>query len=184
LELHEALLAAEALGLLLGFLLAFRAGGKIAARRHDAELARRHGRRLPGGLGLVFYLLVLASLLVNLTVVLAMAAVKAVLKLFLGAATGHLVGAAGGVAVTLAGLLLGYLYYSHRYRGVEEPLTREGRIALRGIELGDRAASATRQLAEKGRGLATGLQDRLPGPPWRGERRDKDGEEGERGTRG
>ena len=176
-ELHTILLAAEALGLLVGFLLAFRAGGKIAARRHDAELARRHGRRLPGGLGHVFYILVLASLLVNLTVVLAMTAVKAVLKLFLGAATGHLVGAAGGVLVTLAGLLTGYLLYSHRYRGVEEPLTREGRLALRGIELGNRAAQSTRRLTERGKGLAKDLGSRLPGPPWRRSRGgDEEGE--------
>ncbi len=181
-ELHTVLFIAETLGLLIGFLLAFRAGGKIAARRHDAELAKRYGRRLPGGLGLVFYLLVLASLLVNLTVVLAMTAVKAVLKLFLGAATGHLVGATGGVLITLAGLLTGYLYYSHRYSGVEEPLTREGRIALRGIQLGSRAAESTRQLADKGKGLAKGLGDQLPGPKWL-KRRDSGEKEGG-GTRG
>lgn len=132
-------------GLLLGFLLALNAGRGLARRMHDADLARRYGRSLPPGLGALFYIYFLLSFLVNLSVVALSQALSLAGKTLLGAATGHVSTVAISLAETLAGIAVGYLLFRRRYRGVERPLTREGRLALRGVELGKRTGERLRE---------------------------------------
>jgi hypothetical protein len=147
----------QLLGLLVGFLLALHAGRSLAMKSHDAELARRHGRRLPAGLGLAFYLLVLASLIVNILVLATTQALSLAAKALLGAATGNTSTIITSLLDTATGLATGYLVFSHRYRGIDSPLTREGRIALRGIELGTK----TTEKLEAAKKLPSGLKQRL-----------------------
>ncbi len=153
----------------LGFLLAVNAGRGLARRMHDAELARRYGRSLPPGLGIVFYIYFILAFLVNLSVLAFTQALGLAGKALLGAATGHVFTVIASLAETVAGLVLGYVVFSRRYRGVEKPLTREGRIALRGVELGREAPRRLEEAAVLLEDMLDGflgeVKKRLPGPP-------------------
>ena len=156
----------QALGLLLGFLLAVNAGRGLARRMHDAELARRAGRRLPGGLGVVFYGSLVLAFLLNLAVLAFTQAVSLGAKTLVGVVTGHLSSPLLSLVITLAGLVTGYAWFASRYRGVEKPLTREGRLVLRGVKLGGSALEKARRARER---LPRGLPGGAPRPPGLGD---------------
>ncbi len=131
----------ELVELMVGFLLAFKAGRKLARYRHDMALVKRYGHRLPGGVGVVFYLLIAASMLVNLAILLSVKLVTSLLKLGIALVTGRYDVFAVGLGVTAAGVVTGYILFTLRYRGVGEPLTREGRLVWKGVR-------ATAKMAE------------------------------------
>jgi len=151
----------ELVGVLVGFFLAFRAGRRLARYHHDAKLVKRYGRSLPGGIGLVFYILVLASLVVNVGTLLAVKLVTTLLKLGVAVATGDYTPFALGLGLTLLGILVGYAIFTLRYRSIEEPLTREGRLVLKAVQRAARVAEhveRVKQAARKG-------VEMLPKPP-------------------
>jgi len=168
--------AAQTAGMVLGFLLAVNAGRGLAKRMHDADLARRHGRSLPRGVGSVFYLYLVLAFLVNLSVLAFTQALGLAGKTLLGAATGHVSTVLLSLAETLTGVAVGYIIFSRRYRGVEKPLTREGRIALRGVELSREAPRRLGEAARKSRGFLGEARRRLKKAPWPGDQR-RDGDE-------
>ena len=132
------------ISLLIGVLLSVNAGRTLARRRHDLELARRYGRELPG-LGIVVYIHMFLAFLFNLSALTLSQLVSGGVKLLVAVATGGFINFIASILLTI--LLIGgsYVYFSRRYRGVDKPLTREGRLALRGVELGKRGLEGVKR---------------------------------------
>ncbi|BES82427.1 hypothetical protein [Pyrodictium abyssi] len=131
--------------LALGVLLSINAGRGFARRIHDVELARRHGEKLPG-IGLLAYISLLLALMCNLAAFTASKTLSSIASLMgsipLGGVASHLASLAVTVAVTLAS----YRFYAARYRGLDEPLTREGRLVLKSL---GKASSAKKAVERK-----------------------------------
>jgi len=131
-----------AMMLLVGLLLSANSGRSIARRKHDAELAERYGRRLPG-LGHAAYMYMLFGLMFNIAALIFLRIASLSIKILLSPIEGGLIPVLEGVAATLVVMVASYMYFHRRYSGVNKPLTPEGRIILRGLDLGDKAREKT-----------------------------------------
>ena len=135
--------------LLAGVALSINSGRSIARRKHDAELAKRYGRRLPG-LGHAAYLYMLFGLMFNIAALVFMRLANLSVKIVLAPLEGGLVPVLEAVAATLVLIAASYVFFHNRYQGIDKPLTLEGRILLRGLDLGDKARGKTvDKLAER-----------------------------------
>ena len=131
-------------GLVFGVLLSVNTGRKLAQRRHDAELVARYGRRLPG-LGLVLYVYMMIAFIVNIFTVALIQMVTSEAKFLFALLTGSLTGFLAGTLMTIILIAVSYFYFRRRYESVDKPLTREGKIALKGVDLGSRAYEEARR---------------------------------------
>jgi len=135
--------------LVIGIFLSIGSGRSLARRKHDAELARRYGRRLPG-LGHAAYLYMLFAFMLNTAAFVFMRIANLSLKLVLSPLEGGLTATIEAVVATLVIVVASYVFFHKRYQGVEKPLTPEGRIVLRGLDLGSKAREKTvDKLADK-----------------------------------
>ena len=130
---------------------------------------------------MVFYGSLVLAFLLNLAVLAFTQAVSLGAKTLIGVATGRLSSPLLSLVITLAGLVTGYALFASRYRGVEKPLTREGRLVLRGVELGGSALEKARRARER---LPRGLPSGAPRPPGLGEALRRLGLEEEREEQG
>ena len=128
--------------LLIGVALSINSGRSIARRKHDAELAKRYGRRLPG-LGHAAYLYMLFGLMLNIAALVFMRMANLSVKIILAPLEGGLIPVLEAVAATLVLIAASYVFFHKRYQGIDRPLTLEGRIVLRGLDLGDKARGKT-----------------------------------------
>lgn len=117
--------------LALSTLLAINAGRSLAARRHDAELAKRYGRGL-SFFGLALYFYAIFSIIFSLFSMVTVKSLTTSLRLL---TTGS----------SIAPIITGFIYpllvtgasyaaFRARYRNVGKPLTREGRMAMKLIK--------------------------------------------------
>ncbi len=135
--------------LLIGVALSINSGRSIARRKHDAELAKRYGRRLPG-LGHAAYLYMLFGLMLNIAALVFMRMANLSMKIVLAPLEGGLIPVLEAVTATLVLITASYVFFHKRYQAIDRPLTLEGRIVLRGLDLGDKARGKTvDKLAEK-----------------------------------
>ncbi len=139
------------LGLVFGVVMSINTGRRLAQRRHDAELVARYGRRLPG-VGLVLYAYMTLAFILNVFSVLLFQVFASEAKLLLAVLTGSLASFVAGVVMTIVLIAGSYYFFRKRYEGVDRPLTREGRLALRGVDLGARAAEGAQGLLRRRRG--------------------------------
>ena len=136
-------------GLVFGVLLSVNTGRKLAQRKHDAELVARYGRRLPG-IGLILYVYMMLAFIVNIFTVALIQMVTSEAKFLFALLTGSLTGFLAGTLMTIILIAGSYFYFRRRYEHVDRPLTREGKIALRGVDLGSRAYEEARRRLRRG----------------------------------
>jgi len=105
-------------------------GRSLARRIHDAMLARRLGGWLRiVAIGVMPLLVLLAAF--NIATIIAMR-IASIPFTLLSALTGR--GGLGSMVVSASVLVASIAFFSARYRGVDEPLTREGKLLLRPAE--------------------------------------------------
>ncbi len=137
------------LALLLGIALSVNSGRSIARRKHDADLAKMYGRKLPG-LGHLAYLYMLFGLMLNIAALVFMRIANISIKIVFAPLEGGLLPVLEGLIVTLIVITASYVFFHDKYRDIKKPLTMEGRVVLRGLDLGDRAREKTvNKLANK-----------------------------------
>ncbi len=132
-------------------MLSLNAGRRLAMRLHDLELARRYGRRLYG-LGLIVYVYMFLGFAVTFMSIVATQLMSNAVKLFIGVLEGNIAAIVYSVIISAVSTVVGYIVFSRRYHNVERPLTREGKIALRGISIGEGAVSKARKSLDRFKG--------------------------------
>jgi len=135
-------------GLAVGVLLSLNAGRRLAMRLHDLELARRYGRRLYG-LGFIVYVYMFLGFAVTFISIVATQLMSNAVKVFIGVLEGNIMAIVYSVIISAVSTVVGYIVFSRRYHNVERPLTREGKIALRGISIGESAVSKVRKSLDR-----------------------------------
>lgn len=109
-------------------LLAINAGKGLAAKKHDAGLAKRYGRHL-SMFGLALYFYAILSIIFSLISTLATKALSMSLKLFVGGVNAASVFM--GVIYPLLVMGISYVIFRAKYSGVNTPITREGKLVMR-----------------------------------------------------
>ncbi len=109
-------------------LLAINAGRGLAAKKHDADLAKRYGKQL-SMFGLALYLYAIFSIVFSLFSTLATKTLSASLKVVTGGSILSTI--LTGIVYPLLVIGVSYAVFRARYSNVDEPLTREGKLAMK-----------------------------------------------------
>jgi uncharacterized membrane protein len=117
---------------MLGVLLSINTGRKLARRSHDAALARKYGRSLPG-MAHIVYIYMFAAFIFNTLSIVFMRLASTGIQLFISSIMHSIISTITGLVLTTLLILISYIFFSKRYENVEHPLTLEGKIALRGL---------------------------------------------------
>ncbi len=128
-------------------LLAINAGKSLAAKKHDADLARRYGKQL-SMFGLTLYIYTIFSIVFSLFSTLVTKTLSASLKVIAGGSVLSTI--LTGIVYPLLVIGVSYAVFRARYSNVNEPLTREGKLAVK--------------IAEKEVGLRRGVE-KIVRPP-------------------
>ncbi len=146
-------------------LLAINAGKNLAAKKHDADLAKRYGKQL-SIFGVMLYFYAIISIIFSLFSSLITKIFSTSLKLMVGGT--DLLPILTGVAFPLFVMVLSYVVFHAKYKGVNEPITREGRLVIHfaeremgfrrsfksvarppsPIQLADRAVQSTKEITK------------------------------------
>ncbi|OWJ54825.1 hypothetical protein Pdsh_03675 [Pyrodictium delaneyi] len=118
--------------MMFGAILSINAGRNFARRIHDIELARKYGKRLPG-LGLLAYMSIFFALVTNLVAFAAGKTLASSISVLSGVIRDNISLTMLSALLTLLTTVVSYYVFYTRYRNVEEPLTREGKVALIGL---------------------------------------------------
>lgn len=115
----------------IGTLLAINAGKGLAAKKHDAELAKRYGKQL-SVFGLALYFYALLSIAFSLFSAIATKALSVSFKFFVGGL--NVISILTGVVYPLVIMAVSYAAFRARYSRIDEPITREGKLAMKVAE--------------------------------------------------
>lgn len=115
----------------VGTFLAINAGKGLAAKKHDADLAKRYGKQL-SMFGLALYFYAILSITFSLFSTLATKAFSVSLKLVVGGLDPMSI--LTGIVYPLLVMGISYAVFYARYSKIEEPLTREGKLAMKVAE--------------------------------------------------
>jgi uncharacterized membrane protein len=116
----------------LGILLSINTGRRLARRSHDATLARKYGRSLPGMAHMVYIYMFIAFIFNTFSIVL-MRFASTGIQLFISTIMHSIINTITGLVITTLLILVSYVFFSKHYENIEYPLTLEGKIALRGL---------------------------------------------------
>ncbi|GEM_PF-3088774 len=112
-------------------LLAINAGKNLAAKKHDADLAKKYGKQL-SIFGVMLYFYAIISIIFSLFSSLVTKIFSTSLKLMVSGT--DLLPVLTGVAFPLFVMGLSYVVFHAKYNGINEPITREGKLAIRFAE--------------------------------------------------
>ncbi len=115
----------------IGTVLAINAGKGLAAKKHDADIAKRYGKQL-SIFGLFLYFYAILSILFSLFSTMATKAFSMSFRLVVGGL--DIIYIITGIIYPLVVMGVSYTVFRSRYSTVGRPLTREGKLAIKVAE--------------------------------------------------